>query len=71
MCHLPVCKTKEYLSSQTCPWCFLLTRLARGRRLHKGVHRLVRLHGAVECYNPGQDTNAAINVALAGFSLLF
>ena len=78
-----VAKTNEFMTSQVCPYCFGLVRLARAKRTnHKGVSRLVRVHGAVECCNPdcrsylcghahrARDSNAALNIALAGYSLL-
>ncbi|GJJ75259.1 hypothetical protein EMPS_07617 [Entomortierella parvispora] len=82
MRYTPVAKTPEHKSSQTCPFCFQLVRLARARRKKDGEMRLVRVHGAIECTNPdcesykvgytqrGRDTNAAVNIALAGYVLV-
>ena len=82
MHHGPVCKTNEQNSSKTCPFCFKPTRLARARRMREGKMKLVRLNGAVECTNSqcishrcgytirGRDNNAALNIAIAGYSQL-
>lgn len=82
MHHGPVCKTNENNSSKKCPFCFKLLRLARARRIKKGIMKLVRVNGAVECTNPkcisyrcgytirGRDANAAMNIAISGYSQL-
>lgn len=82
MLHGPVCVTNEHNSSGTCCFCFHPTRLARAKRQTKKGLRMVRVHGAVECCNPTcvafrlgytirpRDTNAAVNIALAGYTLL-
>jgi hypothetical protein len=78
----PVCKTNEHNSSKTCPFCFELVRLVRAKRQKKGKTRIVRVNGAVECTNNrcvsyragycirGRDANAALNIAIAGYSQL-
>ncbi|GJJ74279.1 hypothetical protein EMPS_06637 [Entomortierella parvispora] len=80
--YTPVLKTNEHKSSQLCPFCFSQIRLVRARRNKNGVMRLVRVHGAIQCTNPdcpsfkvgyadrGRDTNAAVNIALAGYVCL-
>jgi len=82
MQHGIVAKTNENMSSRTCPFCFRLVRLARGRRIRKGEAKLVRVHGAIECINPDcisarcgyghrpRDSNAALNIALIGHTVL-
>jgi hypothetical protein len=82
MLHCPVAKTNEHMSSQTCMFCFQVMRLARAHRRVGGKTKCIRLHGTVECINPecisfrcgyshrARDTNAAVNIAIAGHSLL-
>ena len=78
-----VAKTNEHMTSQVCPYCFELVHLARARRkTSNGNTRIMRVHGAVACGNPdcisfkcgyshrARDSNAALNIALAGHSLL-
>lgn len=77
-----VLMTNEHMTSKVCPLCFALVRLSKARRDVKGESKLVSVHGAVECTNPGcisyaigycrrgRDSNACINIALAGYSQL-
>jgi hypothetical protein len=78
----PVLMTGENMTSKVCPLCFSLVRLSKATREVKGTRKLVSVHGSVECTNPscesfavgycrrGRDSNASINIALAGFSQL-
>ncbi|KAI8347574.1 hypothetical protein B0O80DRAFT_371519, partial [Mortierella sp. GBAus27b] len=78
----PVIMTDEYCTSKTCCFCFAPVELVPVKRLVNGVMKQVRCNGAVRCINPDcisvkagysvkpRDTNAAMNIALAGASQL-
>jgi hypothetical protein len=80
--NCPVGMTNEYRSSKTCVFCFQPVQLARSRRLVGGKIKVVKVHGAVECVNPGcpsfkcgytikpRDPHAAVCIAIAGASNL-
>ncbi|KAK3840226.1 MAG: hypothetical protein JOS17DRAFT_663686, partial [Linnemannia elongata] len=77
-----VAHTNEHRTSQVCSACFQPVELARATRAQNGETKQVRLHGAVVCRNrdcprfkakkatQGRDSNAAVNIAVAGSSNL-
>jgi hypothetical protein len=79
---VPVLMTGEHMTSKTCPFCFRLVHLVKELRVVNGSEKLVTINGAIQCDNPdcssfqagycrrGRDTNACINIAIAGFSQL-
>jgi hypothetical protein len=80
--HGTVVMTNEFMTSKTCPFCFCRTKLARSRRLIDNQVKTVNVNGALECCNPAcpafkvgytvrpRDGQAAVNIAIAGFSAL-
>ncbi|OAQ24751.1 hypothetical protein K457DRAFT_58213, partial [Linnemannia elongata AG-77] len=77
-----VAHTNEQRTSQLCSACFQPVELAPATRAQNGETKRVRLHGAVICRNrdcprfkakkstQGRDSNAAVNIAVAGSSNL-
>ncbi|KAK3846750.1 MAG: hypothetical protein J3R72DRAFT_348374, partial [Linnemannia gamsii] len=77
-----VAHTNEHRTSQVCSACFQPVELACATRAQNGEAKQVRLHGAVVCRNrdcprfqakmatQGRDSNAAVNIAVAGSSNL-
>lgn len=71
MLHCPVAKSNKHMSSQTCMFCFQVMQLARSNRKVGAKTKCIRLRLVpIRLHSWARDTNAVLNIALAGYSLL-